>query len=238
MKKPNKSTKKEKDSDNILKINNRINEEYCNETSNKLSDENLLEEYKKSQSVKKQIDILTNLLKEHHISDEVNQNIIKEYTPNLIPPGTKGVIRGNTFNKIIKDEIDSMKLDEKLFEICFEKECNICITDEKPDWYIMEKETKKVIVGMNQLDLIGGGAQSNRGSKYLIDCKYNTETSKLLCVICNKTIIKSEENKAYKLFKTGFDNDTMCYIKNLKNLIIKFFKLKEDLIEKSIPVSK
>lgn len=231
MKKPNKP--KKQDSENILKINNRINEEYCNETSNKLSDENLLEEYKKSQSVKKQIDILANLLKEHHISDEVNQNIIKEYTPNLIPAGTKGVIRGNTFNKIIKDEIDSMKLDEKLFEICFEKECNLCITDEKPDWYILEKETEKVIVGMNQLDLIGGGAQSNRGSKYLIDSKHNTLTSKLLCVICNKTIIKSEENKAYKLFKTGFDNDTMCYIKNLKNIIIKFFE-----IQKSIPVLK
>ena len=104
MKKPIKP-KKEKfqDSENILKINNRINQEYCDETSNKLSDENLLEEYKKSQSVKKQIDILAKLLNQHHISDEVNHNIIKEYTPNLIPPGTKGVIRGNTFNKIIKD---------------------------------------------------------------------------------------------------------------------------------------
>ena len=44
--------------------------------------------------------------------------------------------------------------------------------------------------------------------KYLIDSKHNTETTKLLCVICNKTIIKSEENKAYKLFKTGFDRET------------------------------
>jgi hypothetical protein len=131
-----------------------------------------------------------------------------------------------------------MKLDEKLFEICFEKECNLCVTSEKPDWYIIEKETKKVIVGMNQLDLWNGGAQSNRGSKYIIENKHNTENSKLLCVVCNKIKINSEKNKAYKLFKTGFDNDTLCYIKNLKIIIKTYFKLNNDSIQKSIPASK
>ena len=224
--------------ENINKINFRINEEYCEETTNKLTDENLLEEYKNQQSVKKQIDDLTNLLKKHHISDETNINIIKDYTPKLVPAGTKGVIRGNTFNKIIKDEIYSMKLDEKLFEICFEKECNLCVTSEKPDWYIIEKETKKVIVGMNQLDLWNGGAQSNRGSKYIIENKHNTENSKLLCVVCNKIKINSEKNKAYTLYKNGFDNDTLCYIKNLKNIIRTYFTLNIDSIQKSTPVSK
>jgi hypothetical protein len=226
-------------SSNIKEINARINDEYCEETCNKLSDDNLLQEYKKQQSVKKQIDILSSLLKKHNISDEQNINILTEYTPKLIPAGTKGVIRGNKFNHIIKDEINSMNLDENLFEICFEKECNLCITSEKPDWYIIEKETKKAIVGMNQLDLWNGGAQSNRGSKYIIDSKYNTTNTKLLCVVCNKTELKSNnKNKTYILFKNGFDNDTLCYIKNLKNIINKFFKLNMDSIEKSTPVSK
>ena len=223
--------------ENIIKVNSRINDEYCEDTKNKLTDENLLEKYKEQQSVKKQIDDLTNLLMKHSISDETNMNIIKEYTPKLVPAGTKGVIRGNTFNKIIKDEIYNMKLDEKLFEICFEKECNLCVTSEKPDWYIVEKETKKVIIGMNQLDLVGGGAQLNRGSKYLIDNKHNDKNTKLLCVICNKINFKSE-NKAFKLFETGFDNDTLCYIKNLKNIIKQFFKLNDDSTEKSAPASK
>ncbi len=77
-----------------------------------------------------------------------------------------------------------MKLDSNRFEVCFEKQCSECITTEIPDWYILEKSTKKVIIGMNQLDLIGGGQQINRGYKYLIDNKHNTINSKLLCVIC------------------------------------------------------
>jgi hypothetical protein len=71
--------------ENINKINFRINEEYCEETTNKLTDENLLEEYKNQQSVKKQINDLTNLLKKHNISDETNMNIIKDYTPKFQP---------------------------------------------------------------------------------------------------------------------------------------------------------
>jgi hypothetical protein len=63
---------------------------------------------------------------------------------------------------------------------------------------------------MNQLDLVGGGQQMNRGYKYLIDNKHNTEKSKLLCVICNKINFVSNKNKAYKLFEVGFSNNTLC----------------------------
>ena len=76
---------------------------------------------------------------------------------------------------------------------------------------------------MNQLSLVGGGQQTNRGSKYLIDNKHNTEKSKLLCVICNYIQFTSNKNKEYKLFQVGFLNDTICYIKNIKNIINKFF---------------
>ena len=67
---------------------------------------------------------------------------------------------------------------------------------------------------INQLDLVGGGQQLNRGYKYLIDNepgekvltfssarlgktlrvspnKHNTTKSKLLCVICNKIIFNN-----------------------------------------------
>jgi hypothetical protein len=37
------------------------------------------------------------------------------------------------------------------------------MTTEIPDWYILEKSTGKVIIGMNQLDLWSGGQQINRG---------------------------------------------------------------------------
>jgi hypothetical protein len=74
---------------------------------------------------------------------------------------------------------------------------------------------------MNQLDMWTGGHQTNRGSKYLIDNVVNTPTSKLLCVVCNYIHIKSTNSKPYILFKKGFDDDTICYIKNIKNIINK-----------------
>jgi hypothetical protein len=78
---------------------------------------------------------------------------------------------------------------------------------------------------MNQVDLNGGGHQCNRVFKYLFDDKLNNEKNKLVCVIVNKTIIKSIKSKTYKIFEHGFKNDTLCYIKNLKNIIFKYFNL-------------
>ena len=75
---------------------------------------------------------------------------------------------------------------------------------------------------MNQLDFWSGGQQLNRGYKYLIDNKHNTENSKLLCVICNKLQFNNK-NKAYKLFEIGFSNNTLCYINNIKIIIQKYF---------------
>ena len=49
------------------------------------------------------------------------QKIIQEYLLQLIPPGTKGVIRGNKFNNIVKQFITKLALDRVRFEICFEK---------------------------------------------------------------------------------------------------------------------
>ena len=151
------------------------------------------------------------------------QKIIQEYLLQLIPAGTKGVIRGNKFNNIVKQFIAKLELDTYRFEICFEKKCEGHFTTEIPDWYILEKSTNKIIIGMNQLDLWGGGQQLNRGSKYIENNKHNNENSKLLCVVCNEIVFKSKKNKAYKLFETGFENNTLCYLNNLQYIINSYF---------------
>jgi len=204
-------------------INNRINTEFCVNTVNKLKDTYLLNEYKECKSVKNEIKKLELILDKYNIETKKKELILNDYILNLIPPGTKGVIRGNKFNSIVKDTINDLKLNTERFEISFEKQCQICITSEIPDWYILEKSTGKVIIGMNQLDLWGGGQQINRGSKYLINNKNNTEKSKLLCVVCNKININSNKNKVYKLFEIGYSNNTLCYIKNIESIINKFF---------------
>lgn len=45
----------------------------------------------------------------------------------------------------------------------------------------------------------------------------------LLCVVCNELQFKNENNKAFILFKTGFTNNTLCYLNNLDNIINSYF---------------
>ena len=203
-------------------INTRIKQEICYETLEELTDAKLMCEYKNCNSVQNEIKKLSDVL-EKYTDEETKQKIIQDYLLQLIPAGTKGVIRGNKFNNIIQKFITNLSLDTDRFEICFEKKCECHFTTEIPDWYILEKSTNKIIIGMNQLDLWGGGQQLNRGSKYLDNNKHNNEDSKLLCVVCNEIQFKSKKNKAYKLFETGFSNNTLCYLKNLKNIITSYF---------------
>jgi hypothetical protein len=149
---------------------------------------------------------------------------VDELIVDLIPAGTKGVFRGNVLNKIIETHIKNLNFDPEGYEVAFEKVCDSCRTTEIPDFYILEKSTNKVIIGMNQIDLWSGGQQFNRGSKYLVDNKHNTEKSKLLCVVSKHIQLKSTGNKAYKLLDIGFKNDTLCYVNNISNICRKFFE--------------
>jgi len=203
-------------------INTRIKQEVCYETLEELTDSKLMCEYKECKSVKNEIKKLSEVLKKY-IDEETKQKIIQEYLLQLIPAGTKGVIRGNKFNNIVKQFITKLELDADRFDIYFEKKCEEHFTTEIPDWYILEKLTNKIIIGMNQLDLWGGGQQLNRGFKYIENNKHNNVNSKLLCVVCNEIQFKSKKNKAYKLFETGFKNNTLCYLNNLQNIITSYF---------------
>ena len=206
----------------IEDINTRIKKEICYETLEELTDSKLLNEYKECNSVKNEIKKLENILRKH-TDEEKTQKITDEYLLHLIPAGTKGVIRGNKFNKLVKQNITKLGLDTERFEICFEKKCEFHFTTEIPDWYILEKKTNKIIIGMNQLDLWGGGQQINRGSKYLENNKHNNSNSKLLCVVCNEIQLKSNKNKIYNLFDIGFNNNTLSYLNNIQNIISLYF---------------
>ena len=211
---------------NLIKsINDRINKEICKDTINKLSDSSLLNEYKKCKSVINKVNKLVMILRNEKINENKITAIINKYILDIIPSGTKGVIRGLKFNNIVKDFIINLKLDSSRFDIKFEANCPQHLTSEIPDWYIYDKETKKVIIGMNQLDLWNGGHQVNRGYKYLIDCE-KIPNVKILCVICNEIIIKSDKNKTFQILKTGFENNTLCYLNNLQNIIHSTLQLK------------
>ena len=90
----------------IEEVNAKIKDGLCRETIEKLCDAKLMDEYMECKSVKNEIKRLSNILGKY-IDDDTRQKIIGEYLPQLIPAGTKGAIRGNKFNKIVKEHIES-----------------------------------------------------------------------------------------------------------------------------------
>lgn len=75
--------------DELDEINKRIKNEICYNTINLLNDNNLLDEYKKCNSVKKEIVKLDRILHIYIDDYEIIKNIINTYLPELIPAGTK-----------------------------------------------------------------------------------------------------------------------------------------------------
>jgi hypothetical protein len=213
----------------ITILNEEVKRQYCSETENAISDESLLSIYKETDSVKRQSKLLKEILKEEGIETEKIDRVLTKYILSLIPPGTKGVIRGNKFNKLVEKKIKSFELNsdkDSDFEIKCEKSHPDFETSEIPDWYIYQKSTKKIIIGMNQLDLWSGGAQSNRGAKYVLDdSKHKTENVKFLSVICKDKVIASKNNKMFKIFQVGFGDKRLCYIKGIEEIVKDFFKL-------------
>ena len=210
-------------------INVRIKSEICYDTIERLRDVNLFPYYQQSPAVQERIRELRHILNRNLpdvVGEDTKTKIIQEYMSHLIPPGTKGAIRGNVFNKIVKNRILTLGLDTQRFDIAFEQQCHLCQTSEKPDWYILDKTTNRVLIGMNQLDCWSGGQQTNRGSKYILEsAKYNDDNKKLVCVVCNDVELRSKKNKVFSLVQTGFQNKTLCYINGLHSIIQTFFRL-------------
>jgi hypothetical protein len=212
----------------IKAINEEVERQYCNETEDAISDDKLLAIYKETDSVKKQTKLLKEILKEESIDVEKIENILSKYILSLIPPGTKGVIRGNKFNKLVEKKLKTFEFGDKVsdFIIKCEKKHPDFETAEIPDWYIYQISTKKIMIGMNQLDLWSGGAQSNRGAKYILDeSKHENPNVKNVSVICKNKAIASVHNKMFKIFQVGFKEKRLCYINGIHEIVKSFFEI-------------
>lgn len=208
----------------INAINELINSEICHSTIHKLTDASLLDTYKKSDSVIRMLNVFREMLDKHVEDNDTKINIINDWLPNLVPAGTKGVIRGNQFNQIVKNLILSFNLEPEIYDIQFETQHPDHVMPEKPDWYIYNKTNRKIVVGMSQVSLWGGGQQDNRGSKYIsVNNQYNNEHCKLLCVVCDHIQFKSN-NKTCKMFKIGFETNTICYLNGLHKKVMAFLQ--------------
>ncbi len=66
----------------IIGINKRINDEFCNNTSIQLTDDSMMDEYMKCSSVKKEIVLLECILDEY-VDAKTKKDIINTYLPKL-----------------------------------------------------------------------------------------------------------------------------------------------------------
>ena len=200
-----------------LQIRNKYNKNI--EIWKSLDDKTLYDKYMECQSVKNKINNLKKYLKETNITEEQITNIIsnKDFCLEfLIPPGTKGAVRGNELNNIIKNKILSFTFLTEDYDIQFEKKCSNLETDEIPDFYILNTKLNKVI--------IGGGHQTNRASKYILNNK-SKDDNKFICLIAEYPKLLKSKNKTYKIFSKGFENNTLLYVSDLESIIKDHFKI-------------
>jgi hypothetical protein len=216
---------------NVDEIKKNMKKTYDKNVDNLLSDENLCEDYIKQKSVIKNIDLYKNILYKNGLDKDKIKNIIKDLikeVPSFIPAGVKGVVRGLKFNKIVEEYINKniiSKHNNLIFEI--EKEHDKYKYDERPDMFIEHIGTKKVIIIMNQIDLWGGGAQTNRGNKYILNDELldKYKDCLFLSVVEKYCEIGSKKTKKYILFSIGFAKKRLCYINGIYDIVKSFFEL-------------
>lgn len=152
-----------------------------------------------------------------------DKNVLKDF---CVQPGTKGAIRGYEFNMIVKKRLEQITKfipNNSDFVLVFEQKINN-LTKEIPDWYIQQRSTKKMIIGMNQIDLWSGGQQTNRGSKYILNENYhNNNDVKFLSVVCKHIQVDNENSKVYTLLLKGLQCGRITYLNGLKDTIYDYF---------------
>lgn len=207
----------EKIIDKFYNINKIISETYDYSVVNQLSLKNLKTEIINSKSFNKRKKDVERLFNKYKIETR-NTKIIDKLTYQFIPSGTKGVFRGNKFNKIIEN-----KLKETFPQLDISVEGKEIGITEKYDFKITDGQ--KILIGMNQIDFWSGGHQINRADKYItIGRKFNDE-KKFICVIADFIKINSLKNKAMQIVAEGLIEEIIFYPKGLIKFVEKFFNL-------------
>jgi len=188
-----------------------------------VKDKNLAPLFHQQASTQKRISRIRISLEKFLQDQEIINDILCDLSDEFIPAGTKGNIQGNQFNFIIRNRLQS-EFSSSLYTITFETKSPYLDTDENPDWCVKNDETNRSVIGYNQIDLWSGGAQSNRGYKYIMNDTFheNHHDVKILSVICAFTKIFSTKTKKFNLFSKGFQENRLCYTGNLIEIIKNF----------------
>jgi hypothetical protein len=198
-------------------------------TVEKCLDDNCLKvKFSKSPSFLKNIAKITKILEREKISKCKINYIMKSMACFSLPAGTKGSIRGLTFNNIVSAMIK--KVIKKHPHIKLNIEQKHRDYHEKADWILTNSNTKRNIIGYNQLDLWNGGAQMNRASKYILDDTMHRDATKkkikIVSVIARmpSKAFKTTSSKLYKIFDIGIRKQRLFFLEGLQMFIESWIK--------------
>ena len=123
--------------------------------------------------------------------------------------GKIGNDRGNALNKIVRDLLDSHPFVKKA-----ETEVKYPRVSEIVDVLATLEDGTRFVI-MCQVGLWEGGAQANRGDKYVVDPKFKdiceTNGDRWGCVVLNPPTFKTMKSKQFNIFRSGYEQKTLFY---------------------------
>jgi hypothetical protein len=140
------------------------------------------------------------------------ENISLEVGAKFLAAGSSGRIgndRGNALNRITCD-----LLGQHSFVVNAEPEITYAGVSEIVDVLATLQDGSRFVI-MCQVDLWNGGAQINRGDKYIVDAKFKDICEKngdrWGCVVLKPPTFKTAKSKQFKIFRVGYDQKTLFY---------------------------
>lgn len=210
------------------KISEKINAQYDKYITQRVSDTMLMSKYHACPSCKKVMNIFEETARDIGVSGRQKRLMEKRLLPLLIPLGVKASVRGAVLNKYIQSKISNIQKATTFIKSAIFEPRNVAYPhiSEIPDW-VVETTTGKLVIGFNQLDLWNGGAQINRGSKYIMDETLHRRLGKhgmfIVCVVARRYVFSKQEKrtKADNIVFTGSLKNRLVWPKGLKAVLEK-----------------
>lgn len=190
----------------LTRLNNRIKRELCKETLHYV--EMSFDKCLSSKSFLARKNKLLGILHKYNLEKDTSTKISHELIHELIPAGTKGMIKWKIFNNFV---IEYVKREFPQHNIELHDSC----------WILKDQTLQKTIIGHNHLDLWSGGLQK-RKAKEMLERSMNQDMVKHIYVICNGKEFKNI-NESFKIIESGFETESVCYITGIKRIINDFF---------------
>jgi hypothetical protein len=128
--------------------------------------------------------------------DRVAERVCRRvFLPLLVTPGVRANVRGRALNRAVEERLRRLvrAAPKGMLSVAFESrptdDDDLSKSMEIADWILTDERTntKRVLLGYTQRDLWSGGAQRNRGGKYVLDDALHARLADrgitLICVV-------------------------------------------------------